>query len=162
MDKLTAKAGEDRAVLESKTSLDALVREGARRMLQDALENEVREYLARNSAERTTDGRQAIVRNGSLPGRDLLTGAGAVPIRQPRVRDQRRKIKFASRILPPYLRRVPSVDALIPVLYLWKCQVLFLPTPTVRTFPIGVVRRFPGGAANRFPAPHRNDSDLLS
>jgi len=118
MDKLTAKAGEDRAVLESKTSLDALVREGARRMLQDALENEVREYLARNAAERTTDGRKAIVRNGCLPGRDLLTGAGAVPIRQPRVRDQRRKIKFASRILPPYLRRVPSVDALIPVLYL--------------------------------------------
>lgn len=118
MDKLTAKAVEDRVVLESKTSLDYLVREGARRMLQEALENEVREYLARMAPERTADDRQAVVRNGYLPARDLLTGAGAVHIRQPRVRDQRRRLKFTSRILPPYLRRAPSVDALIPVLYL--------------------------------------------
>jgi len=118
MDKLTAKAVKDRVVPESKTSLDYLVREGARRMLQEALENEVREYLARMAPERTADDRQAVVRNGYLPARDLLTGAGAVHIRQPRVRDQCRKLKFTSRILPPYLRRVPSLDALIPVLYL--------------------------------------------
>jgi len=118
MNKTTAKADEGRMISESKTSLDILVREGARRMLQEALENEVREYLARTASERTADDRQAIVRNGYLPARDLLTGAGAVAIRQPRVRDQRRKLKFTSRILPPYLRRVPSVDALIPVLYL--------------------------------------------
>jgi hypothetical protein len=54
MDKLTAKAVEDRVIPESKTSLDALVREGARRMLQEALENEVTEYLARLASERTT------------------------------------------------------------------------------------------------------------
>jgi len=108
MDKLTAKAVEDRVVLESKTSLDYLVREGVRRMLQEALENEVTECLARLVSERTKDGRQAIVRNGHLPARDLLTGAGSVRIRQTRVRDQRRELKFTSRILPPYLRRVPS------------------------------------------------------
>src|SRR4030067_2873087 len=68
--------------------------------------------------ERTADDRQAVVRNGYLRAGDLLTGAGAVHIRQPRVRDQRRRLKFTSRILPPYLRRAPSVDALIPVLYL--------------------------------------------
>jgi len=118
MDKLTAKADGDRGVSESKTSLDYLVREGARRMLQEALENEVTEYLARLASERTKDGRQAIVRNGHLPARDLLTGAGPVRIRQTRVRDQRRELKFTSRILPPYLRRVPSLDTLIPVLYL--------------------------------------------
>jgi len=118
MDKLTAKAVKDRVVPESRTSLDDLVREGARRMLQEALENEVREYLARMAPEGTADDRQAVVRNGYLPERDVLTGAGAVHIRQPRVRDQRRKLKFTSRILPPYLRRVPSLDALIPVLYL--------------------------------------------
>ena len=101
MDKLTAKAGGDRVVSESQTSLDVLVREGARRMLQDALENEVREYLARMASERTADDRQAIVRNGSLPARDLLTGAGAVRIRQPRVRDQRREVKFSGhQVLP--------------------------------------------------------------
>ena len=118
MNKLTAKAVEDRVLPESKTFLDYLVREGARRMLQEALENEVREYLARMAPERTADDRQAVVRNGYLPARDLLTGAGPVRIRQARVRDQRRKLKFTSRILPPYLRRVPSLDALIPVLYL--------------------------------------------
>jgi len=87
-------------------------------MLQEALENEVAEYLSRMASVRTEDGRQAVVRNGFLPVRDLVTGAGPVRIRQGRVRDQRRKLKFTSRILPPYLRRVPSVDALIPVLYL--------------------------------------------
>jgi transposase-like protein len=105
-------------ISESQIYLDVLVREGARRMLQEALENEVREYLARNASERSADGRRAIVGNGHLPARDLLTGAGAVHIRQPRVRDQRRKLKFTSRILPPYMRRAPSVDVLIPVLYL--------------------------------------------
>jgi len=98
--------------------LDEIVREGARRMLQEALENEVAEYLARMSSVRTEDGCQAVVRNGFLPARDLVTGVGPVRIRQGRVRDQRRKLKFTSRILPPYLRRVPSIDALIPVLYL--------------------------------------------
>ena len=118
MDKLTAKAVEDRVISESRTALDEIVREGARRMLQEALENEVAEYLSRTGSVRTEDGRQAIVRNGFLPKRDLMTGAGPVRIRQGRVRDQHRKLKFTSRILPPYMRRVPSVDALIPVLYL--------------------------------------------
>jgi len=59
MDKLAAKADGDRVFSESKTSLDYLVREGARRMLQEALENEVTEYLARLVSERTKDGRQA-------------------------------------------------------------------------------------------------------
>ena len=118
MDKLTGKAVEDRVISESRTALDEIVREGARRMLQEALENEVAEYLARMSSVRTEDGCQAVVRNGFLPARDLVTGVGPVRIRQGRVRDQRRKLKFTSRILPPYLRRVPSIDALIPVLYL--------------------------------------------
>jgi len=118
MDKLTAKADEGRVRAESRAPLYELIREGARRMLQEALENEVAEYLARMSSERTPDGRQAIVRNGFLPARELVTGAGPVRIRQGRVRDQRRKLKFTSRILPPYLRRVPSLDTLIPVLYL--------------------------------------------
>jgi len=118
MDKLTAKAVEDRVISESRTALDEIVREGARRMLQEALENEVADDLSRRASVRTEDGRQAVVRNGFLPARDLVTGVGPVRIRQGRLRDQRRKVKFTSRILPPYLRRVPSVEALIPVLYL--------------------------------------------
>jgi transposase-like protein len=118
MDKLIAKADEGRWISESRTLLDDLIREGARRMLQEAPENEVTEYLAWMASQRTEDGRRAVVRNGHLPARDLVTGAGPVRIEQSRVRAQRKGLKFTSRILPPYLRRVPSVDALIPILYL--------------------------------------------
>jgi putative transposase len=58
------------------------------------------------------------VRNGHLPERELVTGIGPVPIKQPRVHDGRPGEKFSSKILPPFMRRVPSIDALIPCLYL--------------------------------------------
>ena len=57
------------------------------------------------------------MRNGHLPERDLVTGVGPVKIRQPRVR-HRDGASFSSEILPKYMRRVPSIDALIPALYL--------------------------------------------
>ena len=109
---------ESRIEGESRSALDELVREGARKMLQDAIENEVAEYLERHGEVKDDQGRQAVVRNGSMPGRTLVTGAGPLPIRQPRVRDRREDHRFTSAILPPYLRRTPSVDALIPALYL--------------------------------------------
>ena len=87
-------------------------------MLQEALEHEVTDYLAMMAQRRAEDGRREVVRNGHLPERDLITGVGPVRIRQPRVRDRKSHSRFTSRILPPFLRRVPSVDALIPVLYL--------------------------------------------
>jgi len=118
MNKITGKAGERRMVSEAGSALDQLVREGARKMLQSALDNEVAEFIERMKDRRTEDGLREIVRNGHLPERDLLTGAGPLRIRQPRARDRRGEGRFTSRILPPFLRRVPSVDALIPVLYL--------------------------------------------
>ena len=101
-----------------RSTLDEIVREGAQRLLQSALENEVMEYLERHRQWKDEGGRRLVIGNGHLPERSLVTGAGAVPIRQPRVRDGREGRRFTSEILPPYLRRVPSVDALIPVLYL--------------------------------------------
>jgi len=98
--------------------LDEIIREGARRLLQSALEGEVREYLERNERARDGQGRRLVVGNGHLPQRTLVTGAGPVAIRQPRVRDRRAGERFTSAILPPYLRRAPSVEALIPALYL--------------------------------------------
>jgi len=98
--------------------LGEICRQGARRMLQAALENEVDDYLAAHAARREQAGRQAVIRNGYLPEREILTGVGPVPIRQPRVRHKTPGERFTSRILPPYLRRVPSIDALIPALYL--------------------------------------------
>ena len=59
-----------------------------------------------------------MVRNGYHQERELVTGAGKVPVRQPRVHGRRPTERFTSAILPPYLRRTPSIDALIPALYL--------------------------------------------
>ena len=98
--------------------LDELVRAGARRMLQEAIEAEVAAYIEQHRELRDHNGHQLVIRNGHLPERDLITGAGPVRLRQPRVRDKRAGKKFTSAILPPFLRRVPSVDALIPLLYL--------------------------------------------
>jgi putative transposase len=98
--------------------LDEIVREGARRMLQDAIENEITEYIERHKSFSDSEGHRMVIRNGHLPERELITGVGALSIRQPRVRDKRASCRFSSNILPPFMRRVPSVDALIPVLYL--------------------------------------------
>lgn len=108
----------DRVALDSRSALDGLLREGARTLLQSAIEAEVAEYLAAHRDARDEQGRQLVVRNGHLPERDLVTGVGPVRIEQPRVRDRREGKRFSSQLLPPFMRRVPSVDALIPVLYL--------------------------------------------
>jgi len=101
-------------------NLEQLLRQGAQRMLQQAIENEVREFVEAHADVRTTDDHQAVVRNGSMPARRIVTGLGALEVKQPRVRDRRcgNEVRFSSNILPKYLRRVPSVDALIPALYL--------------------------------------------
>jgi putative transposase len=58
-----------------------------------------------------------VVRNGHLPEREVTSGVGPIPIRQPRVR-HRDQGRFSSAILPKYMRRAPSIDALLPALYL--------------------------------------------
>jgi transposase-like protein len=98
--------------------LDELIREGARQMSQAAIENEAAQYLAQHQAQRGQAGRQAVVRNGHLPARLLVTGVGLVEVQQPRVRHRSGAGQSVSAIFPPYLRRVPSVDAVIPALYL--------------------------------------------
>lgn len=108
------------AVAEGQLNLEQLLRQGAQRMLQKAIENEVEEFVTSHLGSRTSENRQAVVRNGSLPSRNIATGIGELEVQQPRVRDRRdtNKLVFNSNILPRYLRRVPSVDALIPALYL--------------------------------------------
>ena len=69
--------------------IDALVREGARKMLQAALEEEVSEYVERHKGRRDEEGRQLVVRNGHKEERAILTGAGPLRIRQPRVDDRK-------------------------------------------------------------------------
>jgi putative transposase len=110
--------GREEPVENAASILDQLVREGARRMLQSAISNEVAEFIERHRDLVGEDGHRVVVRNGHLPEREILSGAGPLAIRQPRVRDKRGDHRFTSEILPPFMRRVPSVDALIPTLYL--------------------------------------------
>ncbi len=102
--------------------LDELVREGAQRMLQTAIEAEVHEFVSQHSDRRDEQGNRLVVRNGHLPGRELLTGAGRLEVQQPRVRDntpdKAQRVSFSPSILPSYLRRSKTIDDLIPWLYL--------------------------------------------
>jgi transposase-like protein len=102
----------------SRSALDELVREGARRILQEALELEVEDFIARHRQSRDEQGHQCVVRNGYLPAREVVSGVGPLKVRQPRVRRRDPGERFTSSILPPFLRRIPSVDNLIPALYL--------------------------------------------
>lgn len=102
-------------------SLDALtelVREGARKIIAQALEAELQELLAK-VAQDLPDGRMSVVRNGYLPERDILTGVGPVSVKVPKVRDRLgRGIKFTSSLIPPYLKRTERVEDFLPLLYL--------------------------------------------
>jgi len=121
-------AGDDRTggveLGESSSVIDDIVREGARRMLAEALQSEVDAYIAQFSAERDERGRRLVVRNGSHQPRDVLTSAGAVGVVAPRVNDRRidpdtgERAKFSSAILPPWCRKTPKINEVLPLLYL--------------------------------------------
>ena len=100
--------------------LEDLAREGARAMLQIALEEEVREFIEKHQNNTYKNGKRKVVRNGYQPEREIITGIGPIEIKQPRVDDRPipEEERFTSKILPRYLRRFPSIDNLIPVLYL--------------------------------------------
>lgn len=104
-------------------SLDELAREGARRMLVQALEAEVATYLERHAEDRDGRGHALVVRNGHARQRKVTLGAGTIEIQAPRVNDRRRdargeRQRFTSSILPPYMRRSPKVAEVLPILYL--------------------------------------------
>lgn len=99
--------------------LDELVRRGARQVIQQAIEAELAELLAQYANVRTLTGRQAVVRNGYLPERDIVTAAGPLAVKVPKVRDRcGTGVKFNSAVVPPYVRKSPRVSAALPWLYL--------------------------------------------
>jgi transposase-like protein len=104
--------------------IDELVREGARRMLAEALQAEVEAYIARHAGERDEGGRRLVVRNGSHQPREVVTSAGAVEVVAPRVNDRRtdphtgERCRFSSAILPPWCRKTPKITEVLPLLYL--------------------------------------------
>jgi len=111
-----------RAQFDERSPLDQIIREGAQRMLQAAIEAEVDEFLISHDARRDEQGNRVVVRNGRRRPRQILTGAGPLAVQQPRVRDKSQavedRVTFSSQILPPYLRRSKTIDELIPWLYL--------------------------------------------
>jgi putative transposase len=102
--------------------LTEVLRNGARTLLVQAAEAEVADFLAKHAYLKTAGGRRRVVRHGHLPEREIMTGIGAVAVRQPRVRDREVRdgapVRFTPSILPPYARRSKSLDVLIPMLYL--------------------------------------------
>ncbi len=103
--------------------LEDIAREGARRMLQQAIEQEVAEYVEAHKSCLDEAGHRMVVRNGSKPPRTILSGCGPLEVRQPRVNDRRtdengNRFRFTSKILPPYLRKTRAIEELIPWLYL--------------------------------------------
>lgn len=121
---------EDSTVVEFRQSdsiddpLTEIAREGARRMLAQALKAEADAFVASFSDDLLPDGRQRVVRHGHGPGRSIQTGIGALDVRRPKVRDRAtdvpagEKARFPSNILPKWARRSRSLDALLPVLCL--------------------------------------------
>lgn len=109
-------------LLDARKALDLIARLGAQEMLQRALEAERAAFLERHADLRLEDGHQRIVGNGFHEPRTVLTGAGPLELKKPRVRDKGAKgedaIKFSSWILPRYLRRSKTIDELVPWLYL--------------------------------------------
>jgi transposase-like protein len=99
--------------------LSTMLRDGAQRLVAQAVQAEFEEFLARLSGERLESGRAAVVRNGFQPEREVLTGLGPVRVRIPKARSRAEESAvFHSRLVPPYVRRAKSVDAVLPWLYL--------------------------------------------
>ena len=100
-------------------SLEELIRRGARDLIQKAIEVEVRQLLAEYENVKMLGGQKAVVRNGYLPVREVLTAVGNVEVCVPKVRDRSGSgVKFNSTLVPPYVRRSARVSAALPWLYL--------------------------------------------
>jgi putative transposase len=109
---------------ESFSPLDEIIQEGARRMLATALQAEVTAYIEAHAQDVDENDRRLVVRNGHHQSREVVTGAGAVKVRQSRVNDKRtdpvtgERKRFASAILPAWARKSANVEAVLPLLYL--------------------------------------------
>jgi hypothetical protein len=107
--------------------IDQIVREGARRMLAEALRDEVDAYLTASADERDEHGHRLVVRNGYHQSREVLTSAGAIEVTAPQVNDKRvdldtgERNRFASAILPAWARKIPKITEVLPLLCCMAC-----------------------------------------
>lgn len=100
----------------------AILRDGARRMLGQAIEAEVEAFISMHALALDEAGRRRVVRNGHGPERSIQTGIGPIPVRRPKVRDRGaaryKPIRVTLAVLPAYLRRAKNIEELRPWLYL--------------------------------------------
>ena len=106
------------------SELYQIARAGARRLLQKALEAEIEVHVNAHRDLVDEEGHRAVVRNGHAPGRSILTGVGPIEVSRPRL-DERKAVKakpsyeqFSSGVLPRFMRRTPTVEGVVAVLYL--------------------------------------------
>ena len=103
----------------SRDELTELIRDGARKLIGEALEAEVSELLSEFSQRRDEGGRATVVRNGYQPEREIQTGIGPVKVKVPKVRGRAGEaVVFRSALVPPYVRKTASLEAALPWLYL--------------------------------------------
>jgi transposase-like protein len=99
------------------STLERLVRDGARMMLERALEAEVVEFLGRNRYQRGSEFRG--YRNGHQRAREVAVGTWSVPVRAPRVAEvPAGSPAFESAILPKRRRLSKETQQLFCRLYL--------------------------------------------
>ncbi|MBN2898780.1 MAG: IS256 family transposase [Clostridia bacterium] len=99
-------------------SLDELARLGAKKILIKALSLEVEQYINKSKDLMDDQGKRLVVRNGKAKERKVTVGSGTIKVKAPRVNDRREGEKFSSKILPPYLRKSPNIESILPILYL--------------------------------------------
>lgn len=101
--------------------MTALLRDGAKHLIHQAVEAELEEMLSDCAERQTADGKAGVVRNGHLPERSIQTGIGPVRVSIPKVRTKDGKpITFRSALVPPYVRKTQSLEAALPWGYISK------------------------------------------
>jgi len=98
-----------------------ILRDGARKLIEQAIQAELAALMNAISGERLEDGRAGLLLHGHLPEREVMTGIAPVPVKVPRVRDRGfgdDKITFTPSILPRHLRKAKSIQELLPWLSL--------------------------------------------
>ncbi len=100
-------------------ALTELLQTGAQQLIHQAVQVELEALLEQYTGRLTADGKAAVVRNGYLPERKILTGIGPVTVKIPKVRSKSGEpVTFRSALVPPYVRKSQSIEAALPWLYL--------------------------------------------
>lgn len=102
-------------------ALYVLMQESIAGLIAAALEAELQQFLRAHATLCCTDGTRAVVRNGYLPPRAIVTSAGEITVRVPRTRDRSNTgIAFNSALVPPYVGRT-RINRELPQIFLRSC-----------------------------------------